>query len=146
MTSYYSGQPPSGPQNNTMALVSIIAGLGGWLLFIMSWCLGIVVGVVSFGIGSICMLPVWALVLIAWVVAVVTGHLAIKQIKDSGNVEGGRGMAITGLISGYVGLGINCLLLVVTIVLVVAGTSILLFEEILREFSRILLPMTRMIA
>ena len=118
-----------------MALVSIIAGLGGWLLFIISWCLGIVVGMVTLGIGSICMLPVWALVPIAWVVAVVTGHVAIKQIKDSGDVEGGRGMAITGLISGYVGLGINCLLLVATIVLVIVGASIPFLEEMLEEFS-----------
>ncbi len=145
MNSYYSDTPPSGSQNNNMALASIIAGLGGWLFFIMSWCLGIVLGIVTFGIGNICMIPVWVLILIAWVVSIVTGHIAIKQIKDSGNVEGGRGMAITGLISGYAGLGLNCLLLVVILVLVIAGASIPLFEEILREFSWLLLPIARMI-
>lgn len=141
MSNYYPDAQPSAPQNNTLALVSIITGLGGWLLFIISWCLGILVGILSFGVGSICMLPVWALVLIAWVVAVVTGHIAIKQIKDSGNMEGGRGMAIAGLISGYVGLGINCLFLVVAVVLVIAGASVPFLEEMLREFSQIVLSM-----
>lgn len=36
------------------------------------------------------------------IVGVVLGHMSLKQLKTSG--EGGRGMALTGLIVGYIGL------------------------------------------
>ncbi|MDI6023274.1 DUF4190 domain-containing protein [Leucobacter sp. UT-8R-CII-1-4] len=36
------------------------------------------------------------------IVGVVLGHMSLKQLKTSG--EGGRGMAMTGLIVGYIGL------------------------------------------
>lgn len=35
--------------------------------------------------------------------AVITGHLALSAIRKSGGILGGRGMAIAGLIMGYVG-------------------------------------------
>jgi len=38
-------------------------------------------------------------------VAVITGHMAMKQIRNN-PVLGGRGMALTGLITGYIGIGI----------------------------------------
>ncbi|OYX48580.1 MAG: hypothetical protein B7Y93_09725 [Micrococcales bacterium 32-70-13] len=34
--------------------------------------------------------------------AVITGHIALNQIKQTG--EGGRGLAIAGLVLGYLGL------------------------------------------
>ena len=145
MNGYYSDAPPSGPQNNRMALVSIITGLGGWLVAILFICLSFAIGALgalTFGLGailSICLIPVQCLIPIAWIVGIVTGHVAFKQIKDSGDVEGGRGMAIAGLISGYLGMGIICLLLLVLIVLIAAGVSLPFLEEILREFSQLLL-------
>lgn len=36
--------------------------------------------------------------------AVVFGHVALKQIKDSNGTRGGRGMAIAGLVLGYIGV------------------------------------------
>lgn len=42
---------------------------------------------------------------IASIVAVITGHMALRQIRNN-PVLGGRGMAITGLITGYIGIGI----------------------------------------
>ncbi|MCP4537972.1 MAG: DUF4190 domain-containing protein [Chloroflexi bacterium] len=143
MNSYYSDAPPYEPQNNQMALVSIIAGLGGWLFIILFMCLSFVIGALgalTFGFGSIlglCLIPVQCLIPIAWIVGIVTGHMALKQIKDGGDVEGGRGMAITGLISGYLGLGIICLLLLVFVVLIATGVSIPILEEILREYSQL---------
>ncbi len=40
---YYPDMQPSTPQNNTLALTSIIAGLGGWLLAIIFVCLSFAV-------------------------------------------------------------------------------------------------------
>jgi hypothetical protein len=80
-------QPPSyyAPPNSTMAVVSLISGILGWFV-----------------------LP-----LIASLVAVVTGHMAKKEIRDSGGRVGGDGLATAGLIMGYSslviwGLGACC--------------------------------------
>lgn len=68
------------PANNTLALVSLILGIAG--LFVIPF------------VGSIG--------------AVITGHMGRKQIRERG--EGGDGMAIGGLITGYLGIAIYLLL------------------------------------
>lgn len=73
------GYAQAGPANNTMALVSLISGIVGWTL-----------------------LP-----FVASIVAVITGHIAKKQIAATG--EGGSGMATAGLILGYVMIGLSIL-------------------------------------
>jgi len=145
MNEYYPNIQPTAPQNNGMALTSIIAGLGGWLMAIIFICLSLILaflGAITFGLGailSVCLIPIQILVPIAWIVGIVTGHIALKQIKDGGDVEGGRNMAITGLISSYLGICIFCLLLIGFAVLIIAaGASIPLLEEILRELGHIL--------
>lgn len=65
------------PANNAMALVSLISGIVGLTL-------------IPF-IGSI--------------VAVITGHMAKRQIAQTG--EGGSGMATGGLVTGYIGLALG---------------------------------------
>ncbi len=94
---------------------------------------------VTLGFGSVlglCLIPVQCLVPISWISGIITGHVSLKQIKESGDVEGGRGMAIAGLISGYIGMVIVCLLLLAFAVLMITGVSVPLIEDILREFSR----------
>lgn len=54
-----------------------------------------------FGILTYVFLPV-----IGAIVAVVTGHMALKAIRDSGGVLGGRILAVIGLILGYLQLGV----------------------------------------
>jgi hypothetical protein len=50
------------------------------------------------------------------VLAVIFGHLALKQIEQSGNTEGGRGMALAGVILGYIGLGVVALIFVIAFI------------------------------
>ena len=38
------------------------------------------------------------------VLAVIFGHVALSQIKKSGNVQGGKGLAVAGLVLGYLGV------------------------------------------
>lgn len=45
--------------------------------------------------------------------AVICGHLAIKQIDKSMTPIGGRGMAIAGLVTGYIGLAFQLFFIVV---------------------------------
>ncbi|WP_430647888.1 DUF4190 domain-containing protein [Agromyces sp. GXS1127] len=52
-------------------------------------------------------------------VAIITGHIALSQIKKTG--EQGRGLAIAGLIIGYVGLLASIIALI--FVFVVAGAA-----------------------
>jgi hypothetical protein len=74
------GQPAYGaypaPRTNTLAIVALVSGIAAFVLVPL--------------IGSI--------------VAVITGHISLKQLRTSG--EGGRGMALTGTILGWVGIGL----------------------------------------
>jgi hypothetical protein len=54
-------------------------------------------------------------------IGVITGHIAISQIKRTG--EGGRGMAVAGLIIGYIGIASALLWGVFWIIFVVIASS-----------------------
>ena len=91
---YAHGQPYAGPMppsTNGMALASLICSIGSYVL-----------------------LPG-----VAAVLGVIFGHLALGQIRASQGREEGRGMAIAGLILGYVNLAL-CVLIVAFVLLIVA--------------------------
>lgn len=67
---------PSGAKTNTLAIISLVASIAG---IVILW-----------GIGSIG--------------GVICGHISLSQIKKTG--EQGRGMAVAGLIIGYVGIAL----------------------------------------
>lgn len=81
----------SAPKTNTMALVSLIAS-----------CSAFVLGITA-------------------VVGVVCGHIALSQIKRTG--EGGRGMAIAGLIIGYVLTALSVLAIVFFVMIIAFAAS-----------------------
>ncbi len=71
---------PSAPvykQDSSLAIASLISGLVGWTF-----------------------IPV-----LGAIAAVILGHLAKKEIRDSNGALSGDGMAIAGLILGYVQIG-----------------------------------------
>jgi hypothetical protein len=76
--------------DSTLAIVSLVTGILGWTI-----------------------LP-----FIASIVAVITGHLAKKEIRESGGLISGDGMALAGLILGYtmIGLAILGIILFITII------------------------------
>ncbi|WP_255447673.1 DUF4190 domain-containing protein, partial [Schumannella sp. 10F1B-5-1] len=53
--------------------------------------------------------------------AVITGHIALNQIKRTG--EGGRGLALAGLIIGYVGIAVGVIYFAIVIIAIIAGAS-----------------------
>ena len=74
------------PPTSSLSLTSLIMGIVGWVL-----------------------LPV-----VGSIIAVITGHMAKKEIRESGGLLGGDGMATAGLILGYsnIALGVcGCLTL-----------------------------------
>ena len=125
----------AGPPNNKMALASMACGLGGWVVWLLVICLSLVVGVLTLGLGNLCLLPIGFIPLIAWIASVITGHMGIKQLKERDGAEGGRGMAITGLISGYIGLGLTLLGCVASVIIVLVGGSIPIISELLYELG-----------
>lgn len=80
---------PAAPPTNTLAVVSLVSSLATFVL----------------GITAI--------------VGVITGHMALGQIRRTG--EGGRGMALAGLIIGYVFVGLTVLAIVLFVVAMVLG-------------------------
>jgi hypothetical protein len=70
-------------RTSTMAIISLIAGIAGLSIFPT--------------LGSI--------------VAVVTGHMARGEIRRSNGMVTGDGLALAGLIVGYVGLGLTLLVI-----------------------------------
>jgi hypothetical protein len=76
-----------------MAIISLIAGVLAWV----------------------------ALPLIGALVAVICGHLARKEISESGGRLTGQGLALAGLILGYVQLALalfGCLLILFAVALI----------------------------
>ncbi len=99
---YSSSGAPVAPPNNTMAVISLIAGLLG-LSFLPT-------------IGSIA--------------ALITGYMAKNEIRASGGSQGGDGMATAGIILGWIGIGLTvvglciaCFFILLPLVLVPLGLS-----------------------
>ena len=55
------------------------------------------------------------------IAAVITGHIALNQIKRTG--EKGRGLAIAGLVLGYLGLISGIIFIVVVVLVTIAGIN-----------------------
>jgi len=70
--------PPAGPRNSTMAIISLIGGIAGFTVLPL--------------LGSLA--------------GIIFGHIAKNEIKKSGGMVGGNGMATWGLILGYVAVGL----------------------------------------
>jgi hypothetical protein len=113
-----------------MALISIISAGIGWIVGGLGTCaftfffppVSLCTGIVFF-VGSI--------------VSVVTGHLGRRQIKASGGLEGGDGMALTGLILGWIGVAITLLLFCLIVIgIVLLGPEIgNIYSDIIRELE-----------
>ncbi len=86
-------QLPAAPRTSTTAIISLIAGI----------------------LGFVQILPV-----IGPIAAIVTGHMAKSEIKKSGGMVTGNGMATAGLILGYVMLALGICL---TCIFVLAFTG-----------------------
>lgn len=76
-----------------MATASLVLGI---LSFFCCWCVGALA-------------------------AVICGHIALGQINRSGGLETGRGMAMAGLILGYVNILLSLLVVLLQVLLAVAA-------------------------
>lgn len=83
---------PAARPTNVLAIVSLVFGLGAWVL-----------------------LP-----FVGALVAVICGHLGRKEIRRSQGAQGGDGLAIGGLILGYAQLALSVVALIVVVFILVA--------------------------
>ena len=93
--------------NSTLSLTSLIMGIVGWVF-----------------------LPI-----VGAIIAVITGHMAKKEIRQSNGLLGGDGMATAGLVLGYSNLALGlcaCLALIIfpALLLGLFGTADQLFNTI----------------
>lgn len=94
------------PERSGKAVASLVTGILSWLI-------------IPF-IGAI--------------IAIVTGHLALRDIRESGGTLVGRGMAIAGLVLGYIQIVIPVCAGCVIVILALLGPSIdTVFSEIIRN-------------
>ena len=85
---------PQGPKTNTLASVSLVSSLVG----------------------------VFVIPIIGQIVGIITGHMSLSQIKQTG--EGGRGLGLAGVIIGWVSLGLWILGIIAFVLFFVAvGTA-----------------------
>jgi hypothetical protein len=105
-----STNPPSLPSARTSvtAIISLIAGI----------------------LGLVQVLPV-----IGPIVAIITGHMAKKEIRDSAGMVSGNGMATAGLVMGYVSLGLIVCSCLVVIVLLAAGVIAIPWSSYQYQYS-----------
>lgn len=73
--------PEGGTRTNGFAVASLVCGIAAYVVFFAS--------------------------VILVILAVVFGHLARRQIRASGGVQRGNGLAMAGLILGYIGIGLT---------------------------------------
>ena len=94
--------PAPTAKTNVLTIISLVTGIIGFI----SMCLGIIpfLGWVCYGIGGLCA-----------VAALVLGFVGMNQAKKNG--EKGRGMAITGIVLGALGLLGICVFVVISLVM-----------------------------
>ena len=104
------------PPTNDLALVSFLAGIGGWILAAFGVC-PLLQGF------NLCLAP---LAFVTWTIALFSGFIARSQIMES--EEGGDDLAVWGMATGGAGLVLGTLLLLILVVLVfVLGANVFRF-------------------
>ena len=101
----YQELPPAAP-TNSMALTSMIAGIIGWTVAPL--------------LGSL--------------VAIITGHIAKKELKERLGRETGDGMATAGLVMGYLQLIPSVLCICIVGIMFAMGMSIPILDSIINSF------------
>lgn len=95
------------PKSSTMAMISLISGIAGWTLLPF--------------LGSL--------------VAIITGHIAQGEIKKGGGMVTGKGMAVAGLILGYLAIALGLCLICVFFILPLFGLALIPWDTVTYNFT-----------
>jgi len=97
MNAPYAPLPPAGPRTSTTAIISLIGGIA----------------------GVVQILPI-----IGPIAAIITGHIAKNEIKNSGGMVTGNGLATAGLVMGYIMVGLYVCSCIVVATLFALGVTL----------------------
>jgi hypothetical protein len=97
----YQERGPQG-QTNTMAIISLIAGIIGLVILLAALCVPLFL-FFSLLVGS---------------VGILLGAMAKKRIDESQGAQSGRGLAIAGLVTGLISGVISLILIIIYIAVV----------------------------
>jgi hypothetical protein len=126
------------PHANRLARTSLILGVLGWIMYLLQWCFDLTVGLIlaalTAGSSAICATVLDFLPFALWLIGVLTGHVALWQINQTG--APGRRRAVWGLLLSYSGLVVTILVIVIIFSLVSAGIGVGVLDKILPMFSR----------
>ena len=122
--------PASSPQNNPLSIASLVSGVAAWVIGGLGSCLMSVVFVPLAFCTAILFLG-------GNIAAAIMGHMARNQIRRSAGAQAGGGMALTGIVLGWSGVGIT----------VLAGCGLILVAVLLGPamgsvYSEIMLTLT----
>lgn len=98
----YKQLPPAAPAS-TLAMVSMISGIVGWVLAPL--------------LGSL--------------VAIITGHMAKREIRESMGRLGGDGMATAGLVLGYLQIVPALLCICIVVIMLAMGISVPILDSLM---------------
>ena len=122
-------------KKNGMAITSMVMGIIGWVLALLGLCVNFVLvpAATAIPVGWAAFLYICTRVPIAtppifWIIGLVTGYVGRNQIKESN--AAGMGMAKSGIIMAYVGLGLGLLSTCVIVILLITGASLPFLEGV----------------
>jgi len=125
------------PVTAKLANTSLTLAILGWGLYLGQWCfdltLGILLAIFSGGASAVCSTVLDFIPFVLWIVGVVMGHVALRQVKRNG--APGRGRAVWGLILNYSGIFFIVLLTILVLTLLAFGIGAGVLDQILPSFS-----------
>jgi len=124
--------------SNKFAATSLTLGILGWAFYLLQWCfdltIGLALAVVTGGSSAACASVLDVLPFVLWLTGIVTGHVALSQIKHTS--AHGRGRAIWGLLLNYSGLFFTLIFIVVILVLIATGVGVGWLDKVLPQFHK----------
>ena len=126
------------PVTLKLARTSLTLGILGWIFYLLQWCfdltLGLLLAGLTAGSSAICSTFLDFLPFILWLIGILTGHVALSQIKRAGFF--GRRQATWGLVLGYTGMFFTVLLIVIIVALITMGVGAGLLDKYLPFFPK----------
>src|SRR5512138_2091749 len=89
------GTPASlNPPANRLATTSLTLAIIGWVIYLLQWCfdltLGLLLAAATAGSSAVCATVLDVLPFILWIVGVVSGHVALGQLRHTGGAARAR--------------------------------------------------------
>ncbi len=118
---------------NKLATTSLALGLVGWAIYLLQWCfdltLGLLLAAFTAGTSAVCSTILDIMPFALWLAGIVTGHVALGQVKQSGSP--GRGRAVWGLVLNYSGLFFIIIFIIIVVILIATGVGVGVLNKII---------------